>query len=50
MSRGSTGQIIRPAAEQLMRGGLAHDAQTPDGERDLEDLLRGLAWQNPDRG
>jgi enoyl-CoA hydratase/carnithine racemase len=38
-----TGQIIRPAAEQLIRGGLAHGAQTRDGERDLESLLRRLA-------
>jgi enoyl-CoA hydratase/carnithine racemase len=37
------GQIVRPAAEQLIRGGLAHGAQTRDGERDLESLLRGLA-------
>jgi hypothetical protein len=36
-------QIVRPAAEQLIRGGLAHGAQTRDGERDLEGLLRGLA-------
>jgi enoyl-CoA hydratase/carnithine racemase len=37
------GQIVRPAAERLIRGGLAHGAQTRDGERDLEGLLRGLA-------
>lgn len=37
------GQIVRPAAEQLIRGGLAHGAQTRDGERDLESLLRKLA-------
>ncbi|MFE3760210.1 hypothetical protein ACFXPI_00335 [Streptomyces sp. NPDC059104] len=37
------GQIIRPAAERLIRGGPAHGAQTRDGEHDLEDLLRGLA-------
>ncbi|MEU9556410.1 enoyl-CoA hydratase/isomerase family protein [Streptomyces fumanus] len=37
------GQIVRPAAERLIRGGLAHGAQTPAGERDLEGLLRGLA-------
>jgi enoyl-CoA hydratase/carnithine racemase len=36
-------QIVRPAAEQLIRAGLTHGAQTPDGERDLEGLLRGLA-------
>ncbi|OZM80461.1 enoyl-CoA hydratase/isomerase family protein [Pseudonocardia sp. MH-G8] len=37
------GQIVRPAAERLIRGGLAHGAQTRDGERDLEGLLRGPA-------
>ncbi|MFI1650921.1 enoyl-CoA hydratase/isomerase family protein [Streptomyces avidinii] len=37
------GQIVRPAAEQVIRGGLAFGAQTRDGERDLEGLLRGLA-------
>jgi enoyl-CoA hydratase/carnithine racemase len=37
------GQVVRPAAERLIRGGLAHGAQTRDGERDLEGLLRGLA-------
>ncbi|MFD0166336.1 enoyl-CoA hydratase/isomerase family protein [Streptomyces decoyicus] len=37
------GQFVRPAAERLIRGGLAHGAQTRDGERDLEGLLRGLA-------
>lgn len=36
------GQIFRPSAEQLIRDGLGHGAQTPDGERDLEGLLRGL--------
>ncbi|MEU3460728.1 enoyl-CoA hydratase/isomerase family protein [Streptomyces sp. NPDC006733] len=36
------GQFVRPAAERLIRGGLAHGAQTRDGERDLEGLLRGL--------
>jgi enoyl-CoA hydratase/carnithine racemase len=36
-------QIVRPAAERLIRGGLAHGAQTRDGERDLEGLLRALA-------
>jgi enoyl-CoA hydratase/carnithine racemase len=36
-------QFVRPAAERLIRGGLAHGAQTRDGERDLEGLLRGLA-------
>ncbi len=38
-----TGQIGRPAAERLIRGGLAGGAQTPDGERELEVLLRSLA-------
>jgi enoyl-CoA hydratase/carnithine racemase len=37
------GQIVRPAAERLIRGGLARGAQTREGERDLEGLLRGLA-------
>lgn len=37
------GQIIRPAATALIRDGLVHGAQTPDGERDLEGLLRRLA-------
>lgn len=37
------GQVVSPAAERLIRGGLAHGAQTRDGERDLEGLLRGLA-------
>jgi hypothetical protein len=36
------GRIVRPAAERLIRGGLAHGARTPDGERDLEGLLREL--------
>lgn len=35
-------QFVRPAAERLIRGGLANGAQTRDGERDLEGLLRGL--------
>ncbi len=37
------GQFVRPAAERLIRGGLAYGAQTRDGERDLESLLRKLA-------
>ncbi|MFJ9554044.1 enoyl-CoA hydratase/isomerase family protein [Nocardiopsis sp. NPDC101807] len=37
------GQIVRPAAERLIRGGLAQGAQTRDGERNLEGLLRGMA-------
>ncbi|MDT8912653.1 enoyl-CoA hydratase/isomerase family protein [Amycolatopsis sp. PS_44_ISF1] len=35
-------QFARPAAERLIRAGLAHGAQTREGERDLEGLLRGL--------
>lgn len=35
-------QVVRPAAERLVRGGLARGAQTAEGERDLEGLLRGL--------
>lgn len=35
-------QVVSPAAERLIRGGLAHGAQTRQGERDLEGLLRGL--------
>lgn len=34
--------FARPAAESLIRGGLAVGAQTPEGERDLETLLRDL--------
>ncbi|MFF2576693.1 enoyl-CoA hydratase/isomerase family protein [Streptomyces goshikiensis] len=37
------GQFARPAAERLIRGALARGAQSRDGERDLEGLLRGLA-------
>lgn len=37
------GQIGRPAAVRLIGDGLAAGAQTPDGEHDLEGLLRGLA-------
>ncbi|WP_306204939.1 enoyl-CoA hydratase/isomerase family protein [Actinoplanes sp. RD1] len=33
-------QFARPAAEQLLRGALAAGAQTRDGERNLEELLR----------
>jgi len=36
------GLFARPAAEQLIRRGLEVGAQTPDGERNLEELLRGL--------
>lgn len=37
------GLFALPAAETLIRGGLAHGAQTRDGERRLEDLLRSLS-------
>ncbi|MET1071685.1 MAG: enoyl-CoA hydratase/isomerase family protein [Umezawaea sp.] len=36
------GLVFRPAAGRLISGGLARGAQTRDGERDLEGLLRGL--------
>jgi enoyl-CoA hydratase/carnithine racemase len=36
------GLFGRPAAEKLIRGGLAAGAQTRDGEKRLEDLLRAL--------
>lgn len=35
-------QFVKPAAEKLIRGGLAAGAQTREGERHLEDLLRSL--------
>lgn len=38
------GLFARPAAEALIRGGLKDGAQTPDGERNLEALLRRL-WE-----
>lgn len=37
------GLIFRPAAGRLISGGLAAGAQTRDGERDLEALMRNLA-------
>ncbi|WP_199440887.1 enoyl-CoA hydratase/isomerase family protein [Umezawaea beigongshangensis] len=37
------GRFAGPAAEKLFRGALAAGAQTPDGERHLEDLLRSVA-------
>jgi enoyl-CoA hydratase/carnithine racemase len=37
------GQFVRPAAERLLRGALAAGAQTRDGERTLEELLRRAA-------
>lgn len=36
------GLIGRTSAQQLMRDGLEHGAQTPGGERDLEDTFRSL--------
>jgi len=36
------GLFEHPVAEKLIRGGLKAGAQTKDGERKLEDLLRGL--------
>ncbi len=36
------GLFARPAAEKLIRGGLQAGAQTRDGERNLEGLLRAL--------
>lgn len=36
------GLFERPAAEKLIRGGLEAGAQTREGERNLEGLLRGL--------
>lgn len=38
------GLFERPAAQSLISGGLAAGAQTPDGERDLEALLRSLPY------
>ena len=38
------GLFERPAAEKLIRGGLKAGAQTRDGERNLEDLMRGLEF------
>jgi enoyl-CoA hydratase/carnithine racemase len=35
--------VFRPGTTQLMSAGLAHGAQTRDGEQDLEGLFRGLA-------
>ena len=39
------GLVLRPGTAQLMGAGLAHGAQTRDGEQDLEGLFRGLAVQ-----
>lgn len=38
-------QFARPAAGEILRGTLAAGAQTPEGERDLETLLRTVAAQ-----
>ncbi|CAI1945180.1 enoyl-CoA hydratase/isomerase family protein [Serratia proteamaculans] len=38
------GLFERPAAEKLIRGGLKAGAQTRDGERNLEDLMRGFEF------
>ncbi|MEU9151925.1 enoyl-CoA hydratase/isomerase family protein [Streptomyces sp. NPDC048417] len=38
-------QIALPAVRQLMGRGLRDGAQTPTGERDLEELMRGAARQ-----
>ncbi|VFU08468.1 enoyl-CoA hydratase/isomerase family protein [Methylocella tundrae] len=38
------GLFAQPAAETLIRGGLKAGAQTRDGERDLEGLLRRLSF------
>ncbi|GLY31867.1 enoyl-CoA hydratase/isomerase family protein [Kineosporia sp. NBRC 101731] len=35
-------QFVKPAAEKLIRGGLAAGVQTREGERRLEDLMRAL--------
>lgn len=40
------GLFERRAAEKLIRGGLKAGAQTRDGERDLESLLRGLVGKD----
>lgn len=37
------GLVFRPATGRLIGGGLANGAQTRDGERELESLMRGLA-------
>ena len=37
------GLFAKPAAERLIRGGLAEGAQTVEGEKRLEEILRGLA-------
>ncbi|MFE3262059.1 enoyl-CoA hydratase/isomerase family protein [Nocardia sp. NPDC059091] len=37
------GLVDQPAAQRIMGTALTSGAQTPDGERDLEQLLRGIA-------
>lgn len=37
------GLFAKPAAERLIRGGLVQGAQTVEGEKRLEEILRGLA-------
>lgn len=37
------GLVFRPATARLIGGGLDHGAQTRDGERELESLMRGVA-------
>lgn len=37
------GLFAKPAAERLIRGGLVEGAQTVEGEKRLEEILRGLA-------
>lgn len=41
------GLVELPAARRLMSGALARGAQTPDGEADLEGLMRGVAQDVP---
>jgi enoyl-CoA hydratase/carnithine racemase len=43
------GLFVLPAAERLIRGGLAHGAQTREGERRLEALLRELEGEARER-
>ena len=37
------GLFAQPAAEQLIRGGLAAGAQTPEGEMNFEQVMRGVS-------
>jgi hypothetical protein len=43
-----SGLVSAQAAAGLIAGGLAHGAQTRDGEADLEGLLRGLDVTGPE--